>query len=172
MRTPQHEAEALQRSAHADAVDELQESVRGVVLRTLTGKFGLPEEEAEALLRMLLLSSIATPVPDPRAWLIVSACHAARAWQRARLLSDTPPALPPDATSEEIAAMRGIVMDPAVLATLPERGRDALRLRFSEQRTFDEIAAELSIAPAYARALVLKGMARLATSRKGEEEPQ
>jgi RNA polymerase sigma factor (sigma-70 family) len=164
------EAGRPQRSGLAEAAARVYESVGGPVLYTLTDKFGLSPEEAEALLNRVCVEAVKEGVKNPEAWAIGMACHGAKTLRRWHDQGTAAP--PPDATLEEIEALRRVVLVGKALGTITERGREALRLRFREQRSYAEIAAELDVTQKYAELLVFRSLQRLRASQRAEEEEQ
>jgi DNA-directed RNA polymerase specialized sigma24 family protein len=89
--------------------------------------------------------------------------EAGRTWQRRNGITPAPEtgsAVPP--------AMRELLLVPEALAALPAKVREMVRLRFLENRTYDEIAAEVGVSAFYVKAAVKKAEAtlrRIARSR-------
>jgi RNA polymerase sigma factor (sigma-70 family) len=146
--------------------ERLYESVGGVVLRLLTGKFRLPPEEAQALLCRVCVEAVKQELREREAWTIVMACNGAKTLRRWHDEGTAAP--PPDITVEEIEALREVVLVNKALATLTERGRQALHLRFRERRSYAEIAAALDISTKYAEHLVFRSLERLRACRASE----
>jgi RNA polymerase sigma factor (sigma-70 family) len=169
MNPTEDDAGRPQLSALAQA-QRLYESVGGVLLRMLTGRFGLPPEEAAALLSRVCLEAVEKDVENREAWTIAMTCNGAKTLRRWHDDGTAPP--PPDITLEELEALRGVVLVGKALATITERGREALRLRFREQRSYAEIAAELDITQRYAERLVAKSLARLRASQRAGSASQ
>lgn len=147
----------------------LYESVGGMLLHALTSKFGLPADRAQLLVYetfIMLFQSDCKP-SDRKAWLVNTACTRAKEDLRSR---DLP--VPPDAERLEAA----LVMRDATQA-LTARGREALRLKFHERKTDQEIAEELGISVFAAKRLVFKAFAKLRAmradkARQPQREPQ
>lgn len=148
---------ARRRESHV--IESLQDSIGGLLLRTLTRKYEMPPEEAETLLRSVLLSMLLldAQVKDAEGWLIAATCNSGRAWRRARALDEGTSA---DAT-KDIVALRGLVFWRKALIAIPESGRAALRLRFQHRYSFEEIGAELGVTAKYAELLVMRSLARI-----------
>jgi DNA-directed RNA polymerase specialized sigma24 family protein len=164
----QDDAGRPQQSTLAESAERLYESVGGVVMRTLVDRFGLSPEEAETLLRGTCSDAMKQQVRNREGWTIAAACNSAKTLRRWR--DDGRSGPPPDITVEEIDALRGIVMVGKALATIPESARTALRLRFREQRSYAEIAAELDVTQKYAKLLVFRSLQRLRAGQRAEEE--
>ena len=148
-----------------EAAARLYETVGGPVLRTLTGRFRLSPEEAKALLNMVCVVAMQQDVRNREAWAVVYACKRAQTLRRWQDQGTAAP--PPDITVEELEALREVVLVGKALATLTEHGRQALRLRFRERRSYAEIAAELDISAKYAKYLVFQSLKRLRASQRG-----
>jgi DNA-directed RNA polymerase specialized sigma24 family protein len=170
MNPTEDEAGRPEQSAAAQAAARLYEAVGGPVLRTLTGRFRLSPDEAEALLSMVCVFAVEQDVRYRESWAVVSACNDAQALRRR--LDQGKAAPPPDITVEEIEALREVVLVGKALNTIPKKGREALRLRFREQRSYAGIAAELDITQQYAKHLVFKSLQRLRAVQRAEDEEQ
>jgi RNA polymerase sigma factor (sigma-70 family) len=164
------EAGRRELSALALAAQSLYESVGGVLLRFLTDRFRLSEKEAQALLCGACYEAVRLDVRDRPAWTIGYSCNCARTLRRWHDEGTAAP--PPDITLEELEALRGVVLVNQALATLTEHGREALRLRFREQRSYAEIAAELDISTRYAKQLVFRSLQRLRASQRAENDEE
>jgi DNA-directed RNA polymerase specialized sigma24 family protein len=155
---------AWPRQSHV--IERLQDSIGGLLLRTLTRKYEMPVDEAEALLRRVLLSMLLldAQVKDAEAWLIAAICDSGRAWRRARALDERMSADP----NEDIVALRGLVFRRRALTAIPDSGRAALRLRFQYRYSFEEIGAELGVTAKYAELLVMRSLARIRQIEEGQ----
>ena len=153
--------------ADGQSIEGISEGTADLIRRTLTRTFGLPPEEAEALLKDMLLASTLIDFRDREQWLIVAACGAAAELRGDALdaLDTTPP---PDTTPKELEAARGVALTEQELAALPPQARKAMRLRYDEHRSYPEIAAELGISRRYAASLIEKSLARLRARRTGD----
>lgn len=159
MNPTEDEAGPLQRSDMAQAVARLYESVGGVVLRTLADRFRLSPADAEVLLWTACFDAVMRKVEKPESWAIVNASNGAKTLRRWRDQGTAAP--PPDITVEELEALREVAPVGKALGTLTASGREALRLRFREGRSYAEIAAELDVTQRYAKLLVFRSLARL-----------
>lgn len=125
----EHEAGLLRRHSGEWDVVQLYQEHRGVLLRLLVRRYGVPEEAAETIVYDTIM---ALPpqgvVSDVQAWLMAGACGKGEAYRSAHGLA------PAADDAHELT-----------LATLPDRAREALRLRFEEKLTYAEIAAELGL---------------------------
>lgn len=132
-----------------------ERGMTSLLARRLTAAFGIPAEDAHAIVYDVRLALLDAPgIRDTRGWMAGAADEAARDYWRREL--------PADATAEETSARDAIAFTGPALAPLAPRHREALRLRCHEGRTYEEIAAELSVTAAYARHMVAKALARLA----------
>jgi RNA polymerase sigma factor (sigma-70 family) len=163
MNPTEDEAGRPQRSDVAEAAARLYESVGGPLLHVLTDRFRLSQEEAKALLSLVCLRAMTQDVKNREAWAVVSACHGAQTLRRRHDQGTAAP--PPDITVEELEALREVVLVGKALATITRHGREALRLRFHEQRSYAEIAAELDVTEKYAKHLVFRSLQRLRASQ-------
>lgn len=133
-------------------------AVTEMLVRRLTGSFGIPTEDAVRIVRDARVTLLGIlHVSDPETLLLEIACDTARAYWRSAL---------PDATPAETRALEEIAFTGAALASLAPRVREALRLRFHDRRTYAEIAAELDVVPAYARRMVWRALARIARAQR------
>ena len=138
----------------AEAKDErFCEALGGVLLRLLARKFAVPADDAESLVEEAFIGyqGLNPPPPDAEAWLIAAVCRGAKVYLQRRGL---------DADDDPRAAKESVFVDAAV-RTLPERAREALRLRFDERMTYPEIAAELNISAFAAERIVAKAIAKI-----------
>jgi RNA polymerase sigma factor (sigma-70 family) len=162
------DAERLRGRATAAEIEQLERDLRPCLLRTMTASFGVPDADAEMLLSDVFVAFLTASamVSEPRGWLIAEACRVASAYRRR--------AAPPDATAEELQAVDDGLLVREAMALLPTRAREALRLRFRELWSYDEIAAELNVVTPYAKSLVRKALEKLRALRdrnQGERQP-
>lgn len=170
MKPTEDEAGPLQRSAVAEAAERLYESVGGPVLRTLTGRFRLSPVDAEVLLCTACMEAVMENVRKPEAWTIAHACNGAKTLRRWYDQGTAAP--PPDITVEELEELREVAFVSKSLGTITASGREALRLRYREGRSYAEIAAELDVTQRYAELLVSRSVARLLAIQRAEDEEQ
>ena len=171
MNPTEDEAGRPESSEVAQAVARLYEVAGGLVLGSLAERFRLSPRDAEELLYLAGIHAVTQDVRNRDAWAVAFACNGARALRRRQDQGTGAP--PPDITVEEIEALRGVVLVGKALATIPKNGRDALRLRFREQRSDAEIAEQLDVSQKYAQTLVFKSLQRLrasSMSARAEEE--
>jgi DNA-directed RNA polymerase specialized sigma24 family protein len=131
----------------------LYEARRGLLLRLLMRRFGVPADDAETLVHdtVMALQTQGT-VPDPKAWLIAGVTAKGEAYQEGRgLVSPTPDA----------EGVRDVRFTKLVIITLSPRARQALRLRFDERKTYAQIAAELGVSTIAAERMVARAAARI-----------
>lgn len=136
------------------ALRVLYETLGSELQRFVARKFGVPPEAAESLVYEAFVKVVDERPDDAKAWLIGAACRGAKAWlqRRGLALTDSP---------DDAREIENLLFYREAQALLPERAREALRLRFQERRTYDEIAAELDVAAHYAEKLVAKAVAKL-----------
>jgi RNA polymerase sigma factor (sigma-70 family) len=150
---------------HYSAVAEhaaLYETLGGYLEALLTRAFAVPEQDAALLVRDTFFDyGQGKQAPNARAWLIGSACKRANIYRQMR-------GLPPvnEADVERHAARVLTYRD--AMEPLPSRAREALRLRFQENKTYPEIAEELGVSVYVAERFVAKAFARLRGVLGGE----
>jgi DNA-directed RNA polymerase specialized sigma24 family protein len=174
MKPSRDQAEGPRHSAQAEGIADLYSRFGPFLLRILMRQFSIPADEAEALLPPIFII-LPADVADQEKWLIAATCNSARAWQQQRGRDRGEiPAGPSGATAEEIAAANGLLSATRALAAMPPQGREAVRLRFREKKTYAEIAAELDISEFYAQRLIEKTLARAwaLQRRQQPDEPE
>jgi DNA-directed RNA polymerase specialized sigma24 family protein len=171
MKPSRDEAERPRRFAQAESIADLYERIGPFLLRILVRQFSIPADEAEALLPTIF-TVLPSDVADQEKWLIAATCNSASAWrqQRARDRGETTGG-PSGATAAEIAAANGLLSATRALAAMPPQGREAVRLRFRENKTYAEIAAELDISEFYAQRLIEKTLARAWALQRRQQRP-
>lgn len=147
----------------AEDIGRLYEDLTPVLLGTLVRKFGVPHEDAETLLHDVFVAylTIGVTVSDPRTWLIAAACNSAKAWHRARARYATANTIEAEPLDHEAESMRDALFVRDALTELPERAREAVRLRFVEGLQYAEVATRMGTSVKYAEKLVSKAMAKL-----------
>jgi hypothetical protein len=151
-------------SSAEEGIERLYESLGPLVQRTLTKRFAVPPQEAQNLVREIFSEYVTRSpmVDDPKECLMAMAGESGRTWQRRNWIT------PPETGSGQSREMRVLLLIPEALAALPERVRKMVRLHYAENRTFEEIAAEMGVTAYYAEVAVMKAMAtlrRIARSR-------
>jgi RNA polymerase sigma factor (sigma-70 family) len=136
------------------ALRVLYETLGSDLQRFVTRKFGLPPEDAESLIHEAFVQFVAERPDDARAWLTGAACRGAKAWLQRRGLAVTD-------SPDDAREIENLLFCREAQALLTEHAREALRLRFQEGRTYEEIAAELDVAAYYAEKLVAKAVVKL-----------
>jgi RNA polymerase sigma factor (sigma-70 family) len=146
--------EANRLRAADPALRVLYETLGSDLQRFVARKFGVPPEEAGSLVHEAFIQFVAERPDDARAWLIGAACRGAKTWlQRHGLgVTDSP---------DDAREVENLLFCRDALASLPQRSREALRLRFQERLTYEEIAAELDVSAHYAMKLVSKAGEKL-----------
>ena len=101
----------------------------------------MPQQDAEKLAREIVCEYVmrSTMVDDPKECLMAMAGESGRTWQRRNAIAPAPVA--PAALSETV--------------------REMVRLRVEEQRTYQEIAAEMGVTAYYAEAAVKRALETL-----------
>lgn len=156
------ELDRFYRSAAAEGIERLYELLGGLLQRTATHTFHVPEDEAQALVRDVFTAYIASAatVNDPEAWLIAAVCHSARAYQRRHGSSkERRPDTPVDAAT--VRTIRDISFLQEAMATLPDRAREAVRLRFAEHLSYAEIVAHLGVSEFYVQNTIKQAVLKL-----------
>ena len=134
----------------------LYEAIGAVVQGVIVRCFNLSQAEAELLVRdtILRLETLEEKPPEPGTWLIDRACRSARAHQQMHGL-----AVPDEA--DDLHGVAKFLSHRAAAGILPSRSREAVRLRFLEHKTYQEIAEELDISRDTAARLVAKEVAEI-----------
>ena len=161
----QDDAGLLHTSAE-EGIDRLYESLGALVQRTLTRTFGVPPREADKLVYEVLVEYVtrSTMVDDPKDCLTAMTGEAGRTWQRRNGIAPRP------RTGGDVPLeMQELLLIPGALAALPKKVREMVRLLVEEQRTYDEIAAEMGLSAFYVEVAVNKAWERL---RKTADRPR
>jgi RNA polymerase sigma factor (sigma-70 family) len=145
------------------ALRVLYETLGSDLQRFVARKFGVPPEAAESLVHEAFVQVVAERPDDAKAWLTGAACRGAKAWLQRRGLAVTD--APDDAREVE-----NLLFCRDALASLPRSAREALRLRFQERLTYEEIAAELDVSAHYAMRLVSKAGEKLRQAIRASRE--
>ncbi|MBV9495894.1 MAG: sigma-70 family RNA polymerase sigma factor [Acidobacteria bacterium] len=145
-----------------------------LLLSIAVGKFGVPLEDAEAILHDVFLSFLRRKVTarDPRGWLIGAICHASREYHRKQARHARLASVPLREIEEPSDAPIAIAQ---LLAALRPRDRRILRQRYLEGRSFREIAAAESVTEKRAERLVKHALVRarrVATTGKPPQTPR
>lgn len=154
------EAEGLRHSADAEEIERLYQSLSEVLLGVLTERYELTVAEAASLLEDTFGAYVTSraAVSDAQGWLISAACAEAEKLQQIRAFEEALPEASGDARARELTSR--------ALAMLPENAREAVRLRFYERKSYDDIAANLGITEHYAEHLVATSIAKVAALRR------
>ncbi len=152
--SPQHTAEAEQAA--------LYETLGGVLRSLLMRVFELPEQDAEWLVRESFIDyTLNKQAPDARAWLIGVACRNANGYRQRRGL--------PAANEAEAARQITLVLaNRDALATLPRLAREALRLKYDEKLSYEEVAEQLGLSVHAAKRFVSKALTQMRAALRGE----
>ncbi|MEO8381423.1 MAG: sigma-70 family RNA polymerase sigma factor [Acidobacteriota bacterium] len=147
----------------AEEIERLYRDFRPLLIGTMIRKFEVPPADAETLLHDVFVAflTVDIEVVDPRSWLVATACNAARAWRRSEARYNASSIVESEPVTEDHRAILDTLFLRDALTTLPERAREAVRLRFFEQLTYPEIAANLNISVKSAEKLVATNVARL-----------
>lgn len=121
----------------------------------------MSQEEAVSLVAeaFVVYYGLETPPEDARACLTLMACTNAQTWLQRRGL---PPGHEAEAARETSKSYRD------ALELLPSRAREALRLRFSERKTYPQIAAELGVSTFAAEQIVAKAAVKMREVLRGK----
>ena len=132
---------------------QLSAARRGVLLRLLMRRFGVPAEDAEELVHDTVMAlQTQGPVPNVKAWLFAGVIAKGEKYVRARGVVRPAP---------DVVRREKIPFTKAVLGALAPRAREALRLRFDERKSYPEIAEEMQISTRAAERMVAKALARV-----------
>ncbi len=158
MSASHNESEGLRHSSQVEEIERLHQSLIRVLGGTLTRDYRLSAEEGNELIQQALLAYVQLTVPtaDPDAWLIAIVCSKAEELYRQRIGGSGAPdaALATSRAREVMGLVRG-------LEALPAVAQKALRLRFRDRWSFEDIAAELNVTVKYARHLVATSLKKL-----------
>jgi RNA polymerase sigma factor (sigma-70 family) len=137
---------------------ELYESLGGRLQRTLMNRFAVPPPDAERLVFEVFFSYVTrrATVDDPKRWLTAKTWESGVTWQRRH--AETPQ---PEIAAAELQEWRERLLVPGALEALPAPVREMVRLRFAEERTYEEIAAEMGVSMFYVKTAVNKARERL-----------
>lgn len=157
MTIEQHDVEGLPRSAESEETERLCSAVGSLAGRMLVREYGMSEAEVAAVLQDAFYGYVYSKesLENGESWLVAAICAKAAAHLRLRGLESA--ATPEDQT----AHMRGLVFTRAAVDALPERAREAIRLRFDEKLSYPEIARELGVTVPAARRFVANAVALL-----------
>jgi RNA polymerase sigma factor (sigma-70 family) len=130
----------------------------GDVLIRAIGRMGVPKNEAHALVHeaFVVYGGLDPRPQDARAWLIAAAGTQATTYLQKRGLP-----IGGD-VAKETRAVEHLDFRREMLAALPRRARQAVRLRFAEGKSYPEIAAELGVTEHAAVRIVARARAKLA----------
>ena len=154
------EAEGLRHSADAEEIERLYQSLGEVLFGVLTERYALTVADAAWLLQDTFGAYMTNRavVSDAQGWLISMACAEAEKFQQIRAFEEALPEASRDARDRELTRI--------ALTTLPENAREAVRLRFYERKSYDDIAEKLGITAHYAEHLVATSIAKVAALRR------
>jgi RNA polymerase sigma factor (sigma-70 family) len=157
MTIEQDDPEALHRSMESEETERLCSAVGGLVGRMLMREYGMTETEVTAVLQDAFYGYVYSKesLENGENWLVAAIC--ARAFAHLRLRGLESAGNPEDETEH----MRDLVFTRAAVAALPERAREAIRLRFDEKLSYPEIAKELGVTVPAARRFVANAVALL-----------
>jgi DNA-directed RNA polymerase specialized sigma24 family protein len=138
--TESHDPEKFRQTPDEAETQLLWDTAGEMLLRLLKRKFGLPPDDARTLVEeaFRVYYELTARPRDATSWLIAAACTNAQRYLRRRGLAAGDAASDPQALAESL-------FDPAFLEALPERAREALRMRHPEGKSFAEIAEELGV---------------------------
>lgn len=141
-----------------------------LLLRIAEGKFGVPHEEAEALVHDVFSTFLLhhASVRNARAWLVAAICNASRGyWRSKREFDDVGELdLPVDANTDSL--FRQLLVRQAVDA-LRHRCKETLRMHYWEGRTAAELAGSFGTTLKYAEKLIHKCLKHTRNMLRGLE---
>jgi RNA polymerase sigma factor (sigma-70 family) len=134
----------------------LYETLGGILQGVLMRRFELSQTDAELLIRdtFISLETLEEEPDEPRKWLIDRACRSARAHQQEHSLTVRD-------EEDDLHAVKQFLSHRTTAEILPTRTREAVRLRFLEHKTYQEIAEGLDISRDTATRLVAKGVVKI-----------
>lgn len=147
---------------------QLYEANCGVLIALAVRKFRVPLVDAEALAHEVFLSYIkrSDEIRDVHRWLIGAICNASRYYWRQngrnieQLEADIEAAQPDPASADILNSLPAKIATAEVLAQLPPRYQEILRLRYFEGYSIKEIADHLGVTSKYTQKLVAKCLRR------------
>src|SRR5688500_15700719 len=118
----------LHRSLAAEGIELLYETFGGLLLRTMSDRFGVPADDADLLVHDVFIAYLTSGgvVTDTKGWLIATTCQSAMAWRKTHPMPESGPSRN-DATVEELNALREVLLLQEAIAMLPARAREAVR---------------------------------------------
>ena len=150
---------------HSHDVDAIYVVHRRLLCYVARERFRIPADDAEALVHDVMLAFLTAQgeVENVRAWLVAATCNASRAYCRTRSHF-----VEIDSIGSDLDGQQKIDIDECerrllareVIAALPARDRDVLRLHYFEQLTAVEIASRLMTTPRYAEKLISRALRR------------
>ena len=155
---PPQDGSARSASAAAARVERLYEKCGSVLKQTLIQSFGVPPDVAEVMLHQAFGAAITRQLEDEEACVIAAVCRMGDTYRARKAFT---PAIPPDASADELRTLRDVIFLRDAMNALPEPARVALSLRFEERRSYAEIAAELGVTTRYVKRLVLGALVKL-----------
>ena len=169
---PYHREQGSAVSAEACAALYLEH--RRLLLYLGVRKFGIPEPDAEALVHDVFLSYLQSgeTIVNVRSWLVAAACNASRQYLHRRdRAAELARALDIQTIGDLAAeAARGLLVR-RLLAVVPPKAREALRLRYLAGCTFAEVGRALDTSERYAQKLVFRALSRIREWYGGEGTP-
>jgi len=159
---PKDGLETLYLLAEAEQV-ELYKTLGGLLQRLVVRHFNIPPDEAEILVYetfILYYGNGMKAVARERPWLITAVFNNARTYLERRGQAAGKGA-PETRSVESSAAHRDAV------ATLDGREREALRLRFAEQKSYPPIAEALGVSTFAAKQIVTRTVAKVRALLRG-----
>jgi DNA-directed RNA polymerase specialized sigma24 family protein len=166
MTEPRYGSQPIDRRSEAEEAT-LYETLGGVLQNLLTRKLGVSAEIAERLVyeTFMVYYGLDARPRDGEAWVIAAACRSAKTYLD-RL--DAPRAT--DVTDGDERAVLDALRGRDALALLSESSRTALRMRFAEHKSYEEIASALDVSSRYAERIVTKALVKLRSVMRKTEE--
>lgn len=166
---------AAARAGDADAFGELFRRHHGDVLRFLHRRCGDVEVAADLMAEtfaaaLASLPARRTDVEEPRSWLLtiahrklIDSHRRAQVDDAARRALAMQPVTLDDVDLERLQALVDAAPATALAAELPAEQRHAVRARVLEERSYEDIAAELRTSPMVVRKRVSRALSHLRT---------
>lgn len=155
---------------HPESVEAIYVEHRELLLYVAARKFRVPESEAEPLVQEAIMALLTTRhvITHPRSWLIAAVCNGSRAYWRARARIDGSDVVPESIPAViDSAQLDRQILIGQLLARLPSRLREVLRMHYLQQFTAREVAERLGLTHGYVEKLIHQGLQTLRSAMRG-----